>query len=99
MTLTKAGRVMTLRAPVELPLGPKTATNRAAPNNSAAPAGATAKAVLVQRRPMAGPACRQSCDQVTLNPEVWGVSTSPRARPLGLPGTKAIAECGVAVST
>jgi hypothetical protein len=99
MILTRAGCVMALRAPVELPFGPKTATNRAVPNNSAAPAGPNAEAVLVQRpERVAGPAFRESCEQGTPNPEVWGASRSRRAGPRGLPGTKAIVERGVAAS-
>ena len=56
--LTRAGRVLALRAPVGPPSSPKTVTNSAVPNNSVATAGTSAEAILVQRperRPASGP--------------------------------------------
>jgi hypothetical protein len=94
--LTRAGCVMGLRAPVELPLGMKTATNSAAPNNSAAPAGVSVLVQRPERRPVAGSGERRSREQGTANPEIWVASRSRRAGPLGL--AKATAQCGVAAS-
>ena len=94
MILTRARCGVVLRAPVEPPLGWKTATNKAVPNNSAAPAGASALDQRPERRPGAGPALRELCERGMRSPEVSSASRSRWDGAPGLPGTKAIARSG-----